>query len=144
MSLMIDDPDDLLRLLRKLNLKVSSVDELRQLLASINAHYNPEATRQKTGKLIGTAVPGSMAAAAAGASFFLLVLGSGSSNPVLTISGLALIWGACAIVSVAAVIAGSILTGVRRRLVPNDRPTAERPTTTDERVVAAITHDLSF
>ena len=57
MSLLIENTEELLTVVKKLNLKVASVDELRHLLAEINANYNPEAARQKTGKLVGVAVP---------------------------------------------------------------------------------------
>jgi hypothetical protein len=111
MSVMIESPEELLTVLKKLNLKVTSVDELRQLLATINAHYNPEAARQKTGKLVGVAVPSGIATAAGITSFFLV--GAGQSSNA-TVGGLALIWGACALVSTAAVLASAIMTGFRR------------------------------
>ena len=76
--MMIESTEELLTLLKKMDLKVHSVDELRQLLATINANYNPDAARQKTGKLIGTTVPGFMAGAAAFASF--MILGQGMSH----------------------------------------------------------------
>lgn len=139
MSVMIENTDELLTVLKKLGLKVSSVDELRHLLATINANYNPEVARQKTGKLIGVTVPGYMAGAAAFVSFFLV--GGGMTS--YTVGGLALIWGACAAVSVAAVIAGAILTGPHRRPAPIDRP-ADRPVTTSEQVMSAIGRDLSL
>jgi hypothetical protein len=138
MSVMIESTEELLTLLKKMDLKVTSVDELRQLLATINANYNPDAARQKTGKLIGTAVPGAMAVAAAFASFMLLA-GPGSVN---AIGGLAVIWGAVALVSTAAVIASAILTGARRgRAMPDYSP--DRPASRSEPVVTHITKDLS-
>src|SRR5579875_1972553 len=107
MNVMIESPDDLLTLLKKMDLKVTSIDELRQLLATINAHYNPDIARQKTGRLIGTTVPGYMAAAAAFATFCTASIGG--------VGSLALIWGAVALVSTAAVISAAIMTGIRRR-----------------------------
>lgn len=133
MSVMIESTDELLVLLKKMDLKVTSVDELRQLLATINANYDPEAARQKTGKLIGTAVPGYMAGAAAFTS--ILVGGAG-------VGGLALIWGAVALVSTAAVISAAIMTSVRRGHTLPDIVT-DRPAPRSEHVVTHITKDLS-
>lgn len=139
MSVMIESMDELLVLLKKTNLKVASVDELRQLLASINATYNPEAARQKTGKLIGVTVPSVMAGSAAFVSFFL----AGSGMTPYTVGGLALVWGAVALVSTAAVIAGALLTGVRRgRSLPE--PAADRPVSSLESAMTHITRELSL
>jgi|GEM_PF-3640488 hypothetical protein len=134
MSVMIESTDELLTLLKKLDLKVTSVDELRQLLATINANYNPDVARQKTGRLIGVTVPGYMAAAAFGGTFF--AAGTGG------IGSLALIWGAAALVSTAAVISAAIMTSVRRgRTLPDHSP--DRSASRGEPVVTHITQDLS-
>lgn len=136
MSVMIETTEELLALLKKLNLKVSSVDELRHLLATINANYNPEAARQKTGQRIGVTVPGYMAGAAAFASWILC-----ASDSTHTTGGLALIWGAVALVSTAAVIAGAILTGVRRgRTTPEAVP--DPKSTFGEELVTGIQKEL--
>lgn len=142
MSVMIESTDELLTLLKKMDMKVSSVEELRQLLATINANYNADAARQKTGKLIGTAVPGFMAGAAAFTSFFLF--GSQTTHTVdYAIGGLAVIWGPVALVSTAAVIAGAVLSGARRgRTMPDSPP--DRPPLRGEPVVTHITKDLSL
>lgn len=118
MSVMIESMDELLTLLKKTNLKVESVEELRQLLASINANYNADAARQKTGRMIGTLVPGAMAGAAAFASYMLL--GGGVTHS--TVGSLAVIWGPVALASTVAVIAGAVLTGVRRGSASPDAP----------------------
>jgi hypothetical protein len=137
MSVMIESTEELLALLKKMDLKVHSVDELRQLLASINASYNPEAARQKTGRQIGTVVPGVMAGAAAFASFMLLGAGLGS----FTIGGLAVIWGPVAIVSTAAVISGAVMSSVHRgRTMPDNPP--NRAATREGPVVTHITREL--
>lgn len=144
MSVLIESTDELLALLKKMDLKVHSVEELRHLLASINANYNSEAARQKTGKLIGVAVPGIMAGAAAFATFFLL--GAGSTLPTVdlmpfTVGGLAVIWGAVALVSVPAVIAGAVMTSIRRgRATPDNPP--DRAVSRAEPVVTHITREL--
>lgn len=137
MSVMIESAEELLTVLKKMNLKVESVDELRQLMASINASYNPEAARQKTGKLIGTTVPGFMAGAAAFASFMLLGGGVSSS----TIGALAVVWGPVALVSTAAVVAGAVLSGVRRgRAMPDNPPT--QSVSREGPVITHITKEL--
>jgi hypothetical protein len=134
MSMMIESTEELLVLLKKMDLKVHSVDELRQLLATINANYNPEAARQKTGKLIGITVPGYMAGSAAFASFIL-------GSTAMTIGGLAVVWGAVAVVSTAAVISAAIMTSIRRgQTMPN--ALLDRPVSRSEPVVTHITREL--
>jgi anti-sigma factor RsiW len=137
MCVMIENTEELLALLKKMDLKVHSVDELHQLLASINASYNPDAARQKTGRQIGTIVPGVMAGAAAFASFMLLGSGLGS----FTVGGLAVIWGPVALASTAAVIAGAVLASVRRGRTMSDNP-PDRPASRQEPVVTHITREL--
>lgn len=140
MSLMIESTDELLALIKKMDLKVQSVEELRQLLATINANYNPDAARQKTGKQIGTIVPGVMAAAAAFASFCLLTVETNHPTSV-AVGGLAVIWGPVALVSTAAVIAGAVMSSVRRsRAIPDKSP--DHPASRGEPVVSHITRDL--
>lgn len=141
MSVMIESTDELLTLLKKMNLKVSSVDELHQLLASINSHYNPDAARQKTGRLIGTVVPGFMAGAAAFASYCLLALGE-TVRKVDVVGGLAVIWGPTALVCTAAVIAGAVMSGVRRGRVMPDLP-SDRPALRGDPVESHIIKNLS-
>ena len=134
MSVVIDNTEDLMKLLLRLNLKVSSVDELRQLLMTINANYNPDAGRQKIGKLIGTTVPGYMAGAGVAATFFTAGTGVG---------GLALIWGAVALVSTAAVISAAIITSIgRSRTLPDSPP--NRSVSREGPIVTHITKDLSL
>lgn len=139
MSVMIESTDELLKLLKKMNLKVSSVDELRQLLASINADYNPDAARQKTGRMIGTIVPGALAGAAAFASFILLA----PPHSTHSIGDLAVIWGPVALASTAAVIAGAVLSGVRRSRAFSDPP-SNRSASRGEPVVTSIVKELSI
>jgi hypothetical protein len=139
MSVMIESTEELLALLKKMDMKVTSVDELRHLLATVNASYNADAARQKTGKLIGTTVPGFMAGAAAFASFMLV--GSSGVSP-FTIGGLGVVWGATAVVSTAAVIAGAILSGARRS--PTMPIISDRLPARGEPAVTHITKDLSF
>lgn len=110
MSVLIESPEELLAVLKKLNVRIENVDELRHLLTTINASYNPEAMRQKLGRQLGLTVPSVMATAAGITSFFLL--GGQIPHPI---GGLALIWGACTLVSVAGILAGAILTNGRHR-----------------------------
>jgi len=139
MSVMIENTEELLALLKKMDLKVHSVDELRQLLATINANYDAEAARQKTGRQIGTIVPGAMAGTAAMVSYFL-VIGSGGLSPY-SVGALALMWGSVAVVSTAAVISAAIMTSIRRgRTLPDN--SSDRPASRSESVVTHITREL--
>jgi hypothetical protein len=139
MSLLIDSTDDLLTVIKKLNLKVASVDELRQLLVTINANYNPEAARQKTGKLIGVSVPTCMAIAAGVTSFFLLA--PGQEITPFHVGIFALVWGACALVSAAAVIASAIMSSIRRGQASSENAPNHR-NMVGERMVTGITNEL--
>ena len=112
MSVVIDNTEDLMALLKKLDLKVSSVDELRQLLATINANYNPDAARARTGKLVGISVPCVMAGVAGLVSF--CIAAAGHDLTPYHVAALASMWGVCGLVSVAALILGFILAGGRR------------------------------
>jgi hypothetical protein len=56
MSYNIDSLDELQNLVKRLGVKVETVDDLRRLLATINAPYDAEMARQKTLRLIGTLV----------------------------------------------------------------------------------------
>ena len=144
MSVLIENTDELLALLKKMDLKVHSIEELRHLLASINANYNADAARQKTGKLIGVAVPGIMAGAAAFATFFLFGAAAGNTRLELTsytVGGLGVIWGAVAFVSTPAVIAGAIMSSLRRGRATTDNP-PDRPVARGEPVVTHITREL--
>jgi hypothetical protein len=143
MSLLIDDPDDLLKLLRKLDLKVTSVEELNHLLATLNAHHNPVAAQQKAGKLIGLMVPSVTAGAAVMASIFLVAPPSEGRIPHLD-GALALIWGCSAMVSVVALAFSFLMTRVRGGPAPADKPPAGKAAIFDERVLAAVPRDLSL
>ncbi len=144
MSVMIESTDELLTVLKKLNLKVASMDELRHLLATINAHYNPETARQKTGRLVGVTVPCVMAGAAAVTSFSVLgPQGGGNLTSNSQVAALALAWGACALVSTAALLASFLMTSVRRGRTTADNP-PERPAFPQEPAVTGITKQLSL
>ena len=141
MSLLIENTEELLTVVKKLNLKVASVDELRHLLAEINANYNPEAARQKTGKLVGVAVPMPLATAAGFTSFFLLSTGHGGMTSY-HVGGLALIWSACAVVSVAAVLASAIMTSVRGGSRTSSASVADRQNRLGEAIATGIMKEL--
>ena len=108
MSVMIDNTEELLTVLKKLDVKINSVEELHHLLTTINASYDPETARQKTARQVGVAVPCSAAGAAALTSFFLVLQGTVTTAGVAV---MAVAWGAFALVSVAAVIASAIMLG---------------------------------
>jgi hypothetical protein len=140
MSVVIDNTEDLMTLLKKLGLKVASVDELRQLLATINANYNPDAARARIGKLIGVSVPSVMAGCAAVVSFTLAA--PGHDLTPYHVAVLASIWGVCGLVSVVALIVGFILASGRRggRSLP-DSPHIGQQSSSDP-LMTAITDRL--
>jgi hypothetical protein len=139
MSVVIDNTDGLMRLLKQLDLKVSSVEELRQLLETINLNYNPDASRMRAAKLIGISVPCALAGCATGVSCALA-----SPYQHLTpyhVDALALIWGVCGLVSVVALIVSYILAAGRRgsRSAPKSTPASEE---SSDHLVTAITDHL--
>jgi hypothetical protein len=139
MSVVIDNTDGLMKLLKQLNLKVSSVEELRQLLETINLNYNPDASRMRAAKLIGISVPCVLAGCTAGVSCTLV-----PPYQHLTphhVDALALIWGVSGLVSVVALIVSCILVGGRRvsRTAPESNPAGQE---SSDPLVTAITDHL--
>jgi hypothetical protein len=119
MSLHVESLDDLRELLKKLHLKVNSVEELRALLVTINATYNPEAARTRAAKLIGIITP-CVALGVGGLLSLLLITGSlkpsGGQVPErmnLVVVGLGITLGIAALTSMVAVV-GSLLFLYRR------------------------------
>jgi hypothetical protein len=141
MSVMIDDTEELLTVLKKLDVKVNSVDELHHLLTTINSSYDPEAARQKTARQIGVAVPCAAAGAAALASFILLAQAQGLSAASVAI--MAVVWGAFALVSMAAVIASAIMLGRPRNPRNMDNPPS-RSQSHPERGATGIVKELEI
>ncbi|HZT79306.1 MAG TPA: hypothetical protein VFA26_03740, partial [Gemmataceae bacterium] len=108
MSLEINDIGELEKLLRKLDLKVQNLDELKSLLATVQKPEDPEQARLETIKHIGVTVPCTAAGVAGGVSFFLVFFGA-AAGTIAVAGGLAAIWGAVALVSIPAVIGAMIL-----------------------------------
>jgi hypothetical protein len=128
MSVVIDNTDDLLALLKKLNLKVNSVEELQQLLSAINAAYNPEAARLRLAKLVGLAVPIVLGGTAGVVTLFL-----GTHGPDLGhshVAAIAVAWGVAGLVSLGALLYSFLVLLGRARLpaavAPPDRPPGRR------------------
>jgi hypothetical protein len=141
---MIETTDELLDLLKKLNLKVSSVAELRHLLTTINANYNPQAARLRTAKLVAIGVPCSLGGMATAFSLFLTMFLRPLSDDAF-LGALALVWGCCALVSVTALIFSfALLLGGRKARVPAEAQTFGKAATMDERLAMGITPDLSL
>jgi hypothetical protein len=138
-SLHIESLDELRELLKKLNLKVSSVHELRALLLTVNATYNPVAARTRAARLIGVVTP-CIALGVGGLVSLLMVTGalkpSGGEVPErmsLVVIGVAVVLGIAALVSTVAVV-GSLLFLYRRQgagradaVVPPLSPFVEAP-----------------
>lgn len=138
MSLMIESMDELFVLLGKLGLKVTNVEELRDLLTMINAQYNPEAARVRLAKQVGVTVPCGLGIVA---GIVTGILTTSAGNSVLVsphlLGALAWIWGAVGVVSVSALFSGLML-GLRRG--PRGW-TDQPPSILDERVTAALKRD---
>jgi hypothetical protein len=144
MSVNIETTEELQQLLRKLGVKISSVDELRQLLATINAHYNPEAARSRIAKLVGISVPCTLGSIAGLVS---IVVAGASHDALLSpyfVGAMALVWGTCALVSVAALIFSFSLVIGRGSRAATDQPPPNKLSAMDERVMSALGRDLSL
>jgi hypothetical protein len=140
---MIETTDELRDLLKKLNLKVSSVAELRHLLTTINANYNPQAARLRTAKLVAIGVPCGLGGMATAVSLFLMMVHRPLSDEAF-LGALALVWGCCALVSVTALIFSFALLLGRKARVPAEAPAFGKAATMDERLATGITPDLSL
>jgi hypothetical protein len=144
MSVVIDNTEDLLALLKKLGVKVTSVDEVRQLLTTVNANYNPQAARLRTAKLVALGVPCGLGGMAAVVSLFLTFASQGELAGHYFVGALAIIWGSCALVSVTALIFSFALLLGRQMRVPADAPPAGKKARIDDVLAAAITPELSL
>jgi hypothetical protein len=112
MSLQIETVDELKGLLKASGQKVGSLEELKALVAEINANYNPDAARIRVAKLVGTIVPGTALGAAAAISFFVVAEGRRMADWQV-IAALGILWGVAGIVSLIA--AGLSLAFLWRR-----------------------------
>ncbi len=142
MSVAIETTEELLTLLKKLGVKVTSVDELRSLLLMINANYNPQAARLRTAKLVAISVPCTLGPIAGLVSGVLAESGRSAVVGPYFVGALAVIWGACALVSAMALIFSLTLIG-RSSRAAEDKPPLSNPAVVDERVIAALGRDLS-
>ena len=115
MSLVIDNLEDLRTFLKHTGVKVTNVEEMKALMAAINANYNPDAARLRVARLMGLIVP-SVTTGVAGLTSIFIVGGGGPGG--LRHEGLAalcVMWGVVALVSLAAVLASAIMARGGRR-----------------------------
>jgi hypothetical protein len=146
MSVAIETTEELQTLLKKLGVKITNVNELRDLLASINANYDPQAARTRTAKLVGISVPCTLGGIAGLVSVVLAGPGQRTAAVVGSniVGSLAVVWGACALISVTALIFSfSLLVGRRERSAPDKLPLSNS-SIGDERVISAVGHDLTI
>lgn len=102
MSLQIDNLDDIKSLIKETDIKISSVDDLNELLAGINASYNPDASRVRVVKLMAILTPSIAFSVAGICSFFLLgstQTGRGTITPQM-IAVMGIMWGTSAVASI--------------------------------------------
>jgi hypothetical protein len=104
MSVQIDNVEQLQLLLRTCNLSVKSVEELKDLLATVNANYNPDAARVRVARLTGVAVPCTALGVAGGVSVFIAGIAGFSQAAPYALAALAIMWGGAALTSVVAVV----------------------------------------
>ncbi len=113
MSLVIDNLEDLRTFLKHTGVKVTNVEEMKALMAAINANYNPDAARLRVARLMGLTVPCVTAGVAGFTSFFLVGGPGGLRHEGL--AALCVVWGVVALVSLGAVLASAIMAcGARR------------------------------
>jgi hypothetical protein len=114
MSDVIDNTEELLRLVKKLGVKVGSVEELSRLLTAVNASYNPDAARVKAAKTVGVAVPCATVGVVGVCSFFLLANAAEMPVAAHPMAALAVMWGVTGLVCLASLIFSLILLRHRR------------------------------
>jgi formate-dependent nitrite reductase membrane component NrfD len=112
MSMQIEDLDDLKALLKTCKVTVGDIEEMKSLLAAINANYNPDAARVKVAKRMGILVP-TIAFVVAGAVSVFLSSGEGIQSRYW-LAALAVLWGVTGLVSIIATIFTSIVLLARR------------------------------
>jgi len=117
MSLVIDNLDDLRTFLKHTGIKVSNVEEMKALLAGINANYNPDAARLRIARLLGVTVPSVTTGVAGLTSFFLVGAGPGGLHRE-GLAALCVVWGVVALVSMSAVLASALMARPGRRSGP--------------------------
>jgi hypothetical protein len=113
MSLVIDNLDDLRTFLKHTGVKVTNVEEMKALLAAINANYNPDAARLRVARLMGLTVP-SVTTGVAGLTSFFVIGGPGGLHRE-GLAALCVIWGVVALVSLGAVLASAVMARGGRR-----------------------------
>ena len=114
MSLVIDNLEDLRTFLKHTGIKVSNVEEMKALLAGINANYNPDAARLRIARLMGLTVPSVTTGVAGLVSVGLAANGLRNEG----LAAMCVIWGVVALVSMSAVLASAIVARVGRRPTP--------------------------
>ena len=100
MSVQIESIDELKALVKRLGIKVESVEQLRDLLTTVNSQYDPEAARIRALKLTGV-ITAAVGLGAAGMVSFFLVAPKKDSDGIdaLTIAALGIIWGVAGLVT---------------------------------------------
>src|SRR5690349_15909558 len=121
MSLVIDNLDDLRTFLKHTGVKVTNVEEMKALLAAINANYNPDAARLRVARQMGLTVP-SVTTGVAGLTSFFIVGGGPGGLRHEGLAALCAVWGVVALVSMAAVLASAVMARGGRR--PTQAPGA--------------------
>jgi hypothetical protein len=109
MSLQIDNPEDLRKLLASLDLKPANLEELKEFLQAVNRSYNPDAGRLRVAALLAV-VPTSVSTGVAwGTSLFLMGLSNSPDTAWVLIPLLAIVWGAVALISSIAVVSAFLI-----------------------------------
>jgi hypothetical protein len=109
MALQINSLDELREMLNSLNLKPYSLDEVQDFLQRVNQSganrvYNPDEARLRVAKLLAV-VPVSVSAGVAGFAS-LILLGPGNPRYVeVIIAGLGIIWGVVGLITSLSVLA---------------------------------------
>jgi hypothetical protein len=137
MGLEINDINDLQKLLKRIDLKVQSIEELKALLAVVQQPRDPVTAQVETIKKIGHEVPTAVACTGGVVSFLLVFFGSGF-GPVAMVGALAIIWGAVALICVPAILSSMILLG-RLQATPAARRDSPPVTDMEKRLSEYIT-----
>jgi hypothetical protein len=104
MSVLINNSEELLHLVRKLGIKINTVGELEQLLKTVNATYNPEADRLRLARQVGLSVPIVSCIFAALATGGIVVPGLAGAAGNHQEAAVAVVWGVTCAVSLGALL----------------------------------------
>jgi hypothetical protein len=127
MSLPIDNLEDLKNLLRASQTKLNGVEDLKELLATVNANYNADAARVRVAKQMALVVPVVAFVFAGLLTCVALFTVTEHMRENAMLAALAILWGVPGVVAIVTTVASSICLFAARRGSYSGTPQAAPP-----------------